>query len=1324
MMNGCRSAERWPRCGRGPRVGRAEDDRRPTLNRPAGVVRHGLREQRLVQNAKRLRLSELWQNNGFVFTKRMVGRLHVNSIAMQFRKLTKETNLPMIRFHETGGILQQTSTERERAMSMHLDQLQVGMRVSGIGSDGPVTIVSVKQYGTNSAVKVFFETESTRRADSRILYRSDEGSLELLTAKSSHTFNADGRLFRLVLEAQRLRFAHLFDPQLAVTVSKVEPLPHQIAAVYDEMLPRQPLRFLLADDPGAGKTIMAGLLIKELLLRADIERCLIVVPAALDAQWQDELLEKFGLQFTLLGREQIQGSANNAFEDHNLVISRIDLLKQDENVERLANSDWDLVVFDEAHKLSATYLAGPNEIKETARYRLARMLGERSRHLVLLTATPHSGKQADFELLMALLDRDRFGGRPNTSVSASEARDQINGLMRRMLKEDLVDFDGRKLFPERFALTASYTLSDPELNLYESVTRYVREEMTRADQLIDQSGAGRRKRTVVGFALTVLQRRLASSPEAILRSLERRRARLSTTLEELKTKPSESVSTRADVAASESSSIQLKFDIDLGISLKRSRIDPAELGIDLEEGLESETDEIVDRASAARSAAELEHEVMLLAILEDQARRVRTAGVDAKWRELSALLSNPKMFDNDGRRHKLVIFTEHRDTLDYLRMRLREQLGSSDEIAFIHGGLSREERRREQAKFVGAELSSPEASVLIATDAAGEGINLQAAHLMVNYDLPWNPNRLEQRFGRIHRFGQKHACFNWNLVAANTREGDVYRTLLNKLNEAREALGGKVFDVLGQLFADRPLRDLLLDAIRQEQRTDSNSVERDVEALLSVERYREIVDRQALAREVLGTDERNALRSQMERAEASRLMPHYIAAFFLDAFRALGGVVEEREPGRYSLINIPHDLRSQTRSVGPRITERSSRICFDQALTKHARDESISGRGIHTIVSKEAALVAPGHPLFDLTVDLILGQFRDVLLQGAILVDSRQEASEVRMLVCVQDEIADERTDQNGKRRVASVQLHFIEIASTGLTTSAGIAPHLDYRPLDESERSAAASIVEEAEWMSTVTTSAETFTIEQLMPTHLAHIKHERGERVMRARTAIDDRLTKELYRLDDEIAELRRQEREGKQPKVNIDRKVREYADLKTRRQRRLAEFDLELRLTPQAPRISAVAIVIPSFLLSADHSGPERVESLHKTQRIEAIAMQEAIARERDAGRTVIDVSRENRGYDLESRDPQTGKLRLVEVKGRDARGESIVLTRNEYLCALNKRADYVLAIVQIDGETIRGFHALADPLGRVTDEGLPFGLEAMTFAITDLIGTGRV
>ena len=405
-----------------------------------------------------------------------------------------------------------------------LEDLTPGARVTGVVAGEAVAVVSVEWHGSD-ALTLVYRMANGRVAD-EILYRHDELRLEIVEAGRPWSFDGDGALFRLVAEAHRIRLAHLFDPVLAVHTSLVDPLPHQITAVYEAMLPRQPLRFLLADDPGAGKTIMAGLLIKELIARGDLKRCLIVCPGSLAEQWQDELHRRFHLPFEIMTNDKFEAArTGNWFLENDLAIARLDKLSRNEDVQqKLSASDcrYDLVVCDEAHKMSATFFGG--EVKYTKRYRLGQLLSGLTRHFLLMTATPHNGKEEDFQLFMALLDGDRFEGKFRDGVHQVEVSD----LMRRKVKENLLKFDGRPLFPERIAYTVPYKLSDAEARLYRAVTEYVREEFNRAEALENGKRAG-----TVGFALTILQRRLASSPEAIYQSLRRRRERLEKRLREL-----------------------------------------------------------------------------------------------------------------------------------------------------------------------------------------------------------------------------------------------------------------------------------------------------------------------------------------------------------------------------------------------------------------------------------------------------------------------------------------------------------------------------------------------------------------------------------------------------------------------------------------------------------------------------------------------------------------------------------------------------------------------------------------------------------------------
>ena len=614
-------------------------------------------------------------------------------------------------------------------------------------------------------------------------------------------------------------------------------------------------------------------------------------------QWQDELHERFGLPFDILTNDKLEASrTGNWFLETDLAIGRLDKLARDENVQaKLATPDcrWDLIVCDEAHKMSATFFGG--EINYTKRYRLGKFLSNLTRHFLLMTATPHNGKEADFQLFMALLDGDRFEGRFRDGVHTTDVSD----LMRRVTKEELVKFDNTPLLPERIAETVPYQLSDGEKSLYDDVTKYVSEEFNRAAALQNNKRAGN-----VGFALTILQRRLASSPEAIYQSLRRRRQRLENTLLELE-------------------ALQRRGDAESALDRAVTDLDDEDIE-DLEEAPDDEVEdiegELLDRATAASTIVELKAEIATLGRLEALALAVRRNGGDTKWQELARLFSDTSM-----RGQKLVIFTEHRDTLRYLERQIASLLGTEDTIVSIHGGMRREDRAKAQDSFI----LDPEVRVLLATDAAGEGINLQRAHLMVNYDLPWNPNRIEQRFGRIHRIGQTEVCRLWNLVARETREGAVYQRLLEKLEEARNALGGKVFDVLGKVhFEGRPLRELLIDAVRYgEQPEVRGRLTQVVDNAFDHEYLKDLWEEKALVHDAMDTSRVHRVREQMERAEARRLQPHYIESFFLEAFRQLGGRAREHEPRRYRVLQVPATIRNRNRSILPRY----ERIVFDKA---------------------------------------------------------------------------------------------------------------------------------------------------------------------------------------------------------------------------------------------------------------------------------------------------------------------------------------------------------------------------------------------------------
>jgi SNF2 family DNA or RNA helicase len=1152
-----------------------------------------------------------------------------------------------------------------------LEELRAGTVLKGILANSNVTVIDAKWVG-NVAVELTYK-DNAGNVGNELLFRDREPTIEVVQKGLPWSFTADGEMLRLTSEAYRIRLAYLFDPYLAVHTSMIEPLPHQITAVYDEMLKRQPLRFLLADDPGAGKTIMAGLLIKELLVRGDVARCLIVTPGNLAEQWQDEMSSKFNLPFEIITNDRIETSrSGNIFLEVPLCIARLDKLARNEDIQnKLAITDWDLIVCDEAHKMSATYSGG--ERKYTKRYRLGQLLSQITRNFLLLTATPHNGKEEDFQLFMALLDSDRFEGKFRDGYHNVDVSD----MMRRLVKEDLLKFDGTPLFPERIAYTVNYKLSDQEAALYKEVTDYVREEFNRADALNNEGRKG-----TVGFALTALQRRLASSPEAIYQSLKRRRERLEKRLKE------ERIMKRGADA----------IDLDYAL-LTQDEIEDMEDAPDAE--VQAVEEAVVDQATAARTIAELEAEIDRLKALEAMAYEVKRSGRDRKWDELSALLQqDTRMFDAENKREKLIIFTEHRDTLNYLADKIRTLLGNADAVVTIHGGMLREERRHAQERFT----QDKDVRILVATDAAGEGINLQRAHLMINYDLPWNPNRLEQRFGRIHRIGQTEVCHCWNLVAEETREGDVFRCLLNKLEEERKALGGRVFDILGKItFDDKPLKDLLIEAIRYGDRPDVRErLNRVVENALDTQYLSKLFEEQALVRDVMDASKVMEVKEEMERADARRLQPHFIESFFLEAFAYLGGRIRQKERGRYEITLVPVEIRNRDRAIGTRqpVLSKYERVCFEKTL--------INAQG-----KPVADLICPGHPLLDAVISLIMERNADILKRGAILVDETG-AVEPRLLFYIEHAIQDGRSDANGKRKLVSKRVHFVEMDSSGGCRNAGYAPYLDYRALRESEMPEAQRILDNMSWLKgDIEDMAVQYAVSRLVPEHFEEVRKRKVELVDKTMAAVKDRLTKEITYWDRRAQEFKEQEQAGKpNAGLNYERAAQRADELAGRLQKRMQELEQEKQLSPLPPVIIGGALIIPAAMLK----GEEPAMFARDTGDIERAAMQAVMAVERRKGFEPRDVSADKCGYDIESR-AKGSALRFIEVKGRTAGSNIVTVTKNEILTALNKPDDYILALVEIDGRKA-DVHYIKAPFKYEPD----FAATSVNYDIKQLMAAG--
>lgn len=1139
---------------------------------------------------------------------------------------------------------------------LKLEQIQKNAAISGIEPGHVVRIVTTEPVGDN-ALTVYYKTSDGKLLE-RMLFRSNEHELSLAEAGRPWAFDASGEDFKLAAEAYRINLAHLFDPMMAVHTSNVEPLPHQITAVYESMLPRQPLRYILADDPGAGKTIMAGLYIRELLMRADAKRILIVAPGSLVEQWQDEMFEKFGLSFTLFSREQVEQSrSGNPFDDHDLMVARIDQLSRNEELqEKLRLSHWDLIVVDEAHKLSANYFG--NKVNKTKRFQLGELLGSITRHFLLMTATPHNGKEEDFQLFMSLLDSDRFFGKFRDGAHKVDVTD----LMRRTVKEEMLRFDGTKLFPDRRAITANYKLSDLEAALYSAVTDYVKEEMNRADQL-----DGQRKGTV-GFALTSLQRRLASSPEAIYQSLKRRRIKLKRRVED------EKLRSRGQLLAE-------TIDVN-GVPEDIWESDDAMSADDYEQFEEK----VVDQATAAQTIQELEAEIIILEALEEQAKQVVHSGQDRKWDELSNLLQSPIMREDSGRQRKLIIFTEHRDTLNYLAVKIRGLIGNEEAVTMIHGGVKREERRKVQELF----RNDPATRVLLATDAAGEGVNLQNANLMVNYDLPWNPNRLEQRFGRIHRIGQTEVCHLWNMVASETREGDVFQRLFEKLEVEREALGGRVFDILGEVFEDKSLKDLLIEAIRYGEDPEVRSrLLKKIEGALDTTHLENIIKRNALCEEVMSAERLFAVKEEMEKAEARKLQPYFIRSFFNQAFVKIGGELRPREQGRYEITHVPANIRERDRQITGRdrrnadpVLRRYERVCFEKQYV----------RLIDRVGTPMASLIHPGHPLMQSVTDLVLEQHRNKLKQGAVLVDPSDMGLTPKVLFIIDHSVKEgAKPDQ-----VVSRRIQFVEIDPQGVAINAGWAPHLDMEPISQADLALIQDVFA-APWLNgTDAQNLEHIGLAHastnMVPEHFDEVRSRREQNVDKTLNAVHERLVKEINYWSDRYIKLQDDIAAGKDVRLTLDNVRRTIDELTARREFREKELLAMRHVISATPVVAGGALVIPAGLIAQRKGEPNFSADADARARVEWVAMHAVMNAERALGHEVIDVSAQKCGWDVTSMPRAVdGKLppsRHIEVKGRAKGNTTVTVTRNEVLYGLNQQDKFILAIVLVDGDQHEG------------------------------------
>jgi superfamily II DNA or RNA helicase len=1069
------------------------------------------------------------------------------------------------------------------------------MRVETVRANGPASWI-VGLVGSNS--------ERFRKVT------MTAGGVERLTVlEPEHSFSGDGRLLRLGIQAYALGIAYEFDPYFGLSISRVDPLPHQLEAIYDYLLKLARVRFLLADDAGAGKTIMSGLLIRELELRGLAERILIVCPANLAFQWQRELKEKFDVKFLVMKGQDIRDQFGvNQWLERNRVITSLDLAKRSDILPGLRQVYWDLVIVDEAHRMSAA-----DESHKSLRYRLGELLRDTSDHMLLLTATPHKGDPQNFSLFLQLLDADAYAD----VMSIREAMDRRRApFYLRRTKEAMVYFPERRgdgtwaaepIFTKRIPHTVDFQIDGAEFDLYRDVTRFVKRESARAAA----EGEDPRARAI-GFLMSLYQRRLASSTYAMRRSLENRARRL----EE-----------------------GLKRAQDLARQAPPDLPDPEELE-EMEESERERLEAMLEAITLAGSADQVRQEVQELRRLAAEAQAVEEAGTEAKLSELKELLQKEGFFDHPDQ--CLLLFTEFKDTLDYLVDRLTSW---GFRVGSIHGSMKPGSRDEPGTRlYTEQQFREGAIQVLVATEAAGEGINLQVCNILFNYDIPWNPNRLEQRMGRIHRYGQRKDCLIFNFVATNTIEGRVLQRLLEKLQEIRDALeDDAVFNVVGEVLpaahVERILRDYYAGRLGDADLEDR--------LLRNVDegQFRAICQNalEGLASKKLNLE---MLIERRARAQERRVVPETIARFLREAaecvpftLKPVASLPHTFEPARTPSVLRRYEKEADWRL--PALADRYPRCSTD-------RD---------TAELEKLEWVTPGHPLFEAIRRHTHSQALEVLAKGAAFYSLQHEHP--ARVDFYRARVVD------GLGHVIHERLFAVEIAEGGTRRLQEPGLLGNFAPADpQVGMPSVATLPEATGWLH-----------ENALAPFLEETRKDRLTEVERVSAHVELSLTELLQRADEEIG---RAAADVEQKFLGAEGRLAQaearHAELLARRDRRRTDLERQRALTLQAVDRLTSVLVLPH----PEREAPE-VRRLKPDFETEAIAMRAVLDHEVALGRQVFDVSAKNLGYDITSLDLASGELRLIEVKGLGASTGTILLTPNERRVAEDRRDCYWLYVV---------------------------------------------
>lgn len=1103
--------------------------------------------------------------------------------------------------------------------------VQIGSIISGPTLPEAVEVLSATPYGTS--LKIVGRGLRTGRTYDPVLNASQLAQLTI--SAETEPFDGDARLFRLGIEAQRLGLAYEYDPFFSLSIARVDPLPHQLEAVYGYFLKLPRIRFLLADDPGAGKTVMAGLLLKELKARGLVRRVLIVTPANLTFQWQRELSEKFREKFDVIRGDVLRANyGQNPWQERDQVITSVSWVSIIEDArESLLRSRWDLVIVDEAHKMSA-----PADDRKTYAYRLGESLSKMTDHFLLMTATPHKGDPEHFRRFLALLDPDVYGSIQSLQQAL---REHEAPFYLRRTKEALVTFpdpetgEVRKLFTKRDVRTAAFDLDGEELEFYDELTRYVE------DQSMAAAGQESARARAVGFTMAMLQRRMASSVYAVRRSLERMRMRRQKILD--------------DPEAYRQEQIERK------------------LPDDFDELTEEEQTALVEKLAdevLSVDPATLREEIGRLSVLVEHASHLEARDLQTKLQKLRSILKAEGIFDNP--KMKLLIFTEHKDTLDYLAGDGRDErpLGKLREwgltLTQIHGGMKIGDRDTPGTRISAEREFRESAQVLVATEAAGEGINLQFCWLMVNFDIPWNPVRLEQRVGRIHRYGQEKNCLVFNFVAQNTREGRVLQTLIERLKEIREDLGSdQVFDVVGEIFPSNLLEKLFREMYARQ--TNEHQIQDRIVRDVSPDKFRQITEStlEGLAKKELNL---SAIVGKSAEAKERRLVPEVIEQFFIAAAPETGlspkPVDSKSAPAStcsiYRAGKIPRHLLQigdlQEERYG-RLGREYGRIVFDKQLLKN--DATLEW-------------ITPGHPLFEAVRTDVLSRTEEALRRGAVFFDLHR--SQPALLDVFAASIKD------GRNQALHRRLFVVETSVSGEMQIHEPTILHDIMPAPPGTTAPLLSIPDRQ--------AAEMYLYEKSLEPWCQRESEAREKEVARVSKHVEISLNSLIDRQQNQLGEFLSRQIEGQtvQGLDGIISQAEEHLDKLTNRlDSRRSELSLERHCA-----ISDINHLGRAWVVPHPERATPQLAPMVRDDEIERIAVQVAIQHEEARGWVVESVESENRGFDLISRrphseDPKTFvEVRFIEVKGRAGVGV-VALSSNEFSTANRIKADYWLYVI---------------------------------------------